>query len=367
MIRVLHVIRAMNMAGAETLIMNVYRHIDREQIQFDFLVNVSTPCDYDSEIRSLGGKIYSAPRYCLINQAAYKRACAKFFSAHPEHQIVHGHIGSSAPIYLPLAKKSGKYTIAHSHNAVRNDSLLNVAFNCISRKVRGKADYYLACSLEAGISRFGAEITTSNLFSVLNNGIDTTQYVRTKEQALAAKCKLNVGKSPVFLHVGRFNVEKNHSFLLDVFSIIKKELPTAQLLLVGTGEELPKIKSKIQTLHLSDSVFTLGTRSDIPSILHAADVFVFPSLSEGLGIALIEAQAAGLPCVASSNIPDLAFITPLATKLDLSSPEQWAKACIKSYHENKNCYPDYSPLIKERGFDIRETANWLSNFYLNHS
>lgn len=363
MIRVLHIIRVMNMAGAETFIMNVYRHIDRKKIQFDFLVNTRSPGDYDKEIESLGGKIYSIPRYCLINQPLYKYACDRFFSAHPEHQIVHGHIGSSAPIYLPLAQKHNKLAIAHSHNSVPNDSLLNKSFNYFTQKVRNKADYYFACSPEAGIDRFGAQIVNSSNFSIVNNGIDIENYTRTSNSTLNAKRTLGVGSSPVFLHIGRFTPQKNHLFLLDVFAAIKKTLPHARLLLLGNGESLPQIKAKIDSLHLQDSVQCLETRRNVSEVLHAADVFIFPSLWEGLGIALVEAQAAGLPCIVSNTIPDLACMTPLVTKLSLSSAEQWAETCTKSYLESKDSYPDYSSLIREKGFDIQETADWLSDFY----
>lgn len=367
MIRVLHVIRAMNMAGAETFIMNVYRHIDREKIQFDFLVNVFNECDYDNEIIKLGGRIYAIPRYYLINHSLYKRACNSFFQTHPEHSIVHGHIGSSAPVYLPQAKKNHKYTIAHSHNAMNNDSIQNIAFNQIARKVRGRADYYFACSLEAGINRFGTTITESKHFSVVNNGIDIAKYRRTQNSIKAAKQKFSVGDAPVFLHIGRFDAQKNHDFLIDVFSVIRQELPSAKLLLVGEGEEFQKIKSKVSHLNLESSVLFLGVRSDIPDVLRASDVFLFPSISEGLGIALIEAQASGLPCVVSSQIPELACLTPLVTKLNLDSSHEWAQTCIDAYSSNKLSYPDYSSIIKAKGFDIRETANWLSDFYLTAS
>ena len=197
---------------------------------------------------------------------------------------------------------------------MNNDSIQNIAFNQIARKVRGKADYYFACSLEAGINRFGTTITESKHFSVVNNGIDIAKYRRTQNSIKAAKQKFSVGDAPV-LHIGRFNAQKNHDFLIDVFSVIRQELPSAKLLLVGEGEEFQKIKSKVSHLNLESSVLFLGVRSDIPDVLRASDVFLFPSISEGLGIALIEAQASGLPVSYQAKYPNLHALPPSSQNL----------------------------------------------------
>lgn len=367
MIRVLHVIRAMNRAGAETFIMNAYRYIDRSQIQFDFLLNVSEKCDYSEEILDLGGRIFFIPRYYGVNFYPYAKNCRNFFGQHPECQIVHGHIGSSAPIYLPIAKKAGLYTIAHSHNAMKNDSLSNILFNTIARGVRGKADYYLACSKEAGMSRFGKSICESPVFSIVNNGIDSALYYRNESSVKKAKCAFGVENSPVFLHIGRFNKQKNHEFLIRVFSEVQNVIPNALLLLAGNGEELNKIRQLVNQLSLSNNIRFLGIRSDIPELLRASDVFLFPSLSEGLGIAFIEAQTSGLPCVVSKGIPDQACIAPNVVKLDLKSTESWAKAAIDCLDKSQSSIHDNIPLTKRKGFDIKTTVDWLTAFYLKHA
>lgn len=365
MIRVLHVIRTMNLAGAETFLMNVYKNIDRNKIQFDFLLNTTEESSYTKEIRKLGGQIYYIPRFVLANYPLYKKQCNNFFCNHPEHTIVHGHIGSSAPIYLPLAHKTGKITIAHSHNTTPNNSLPNFLFNCFARQVQGKADYYFACSLDAGINRFGSTIPKSDKFFVINNGIDTQLYKRDNASIKKAKSEMDTEGHPTFLHIGRFTFQKNHSFLIDTFKEITNTLPDALLLLIGEGENFSKIQEKVQKLKLNKQVRFLGLRNDIPTIIRASDVFIFPSLYEGLGIALIEAQAGGLPCVVSDRIPDLACITPTTKKLDLSSVEHWASECIQIYQSNKDRTNDYTLLTKEKGFDIGSTSTWLSNFYLS--
>lgn len=367
MIRVLHVIRTMNLAGAETFIMNVYRNIDRSKIQFDFLLNTNEESNYTKEIRELGGSIYYIPRFVLANYVSYKNQCKTFYLSHPEHTIVHGHIGSSAPIYLPLAHKAGRVTIAHSHNTTPNNSLPNFLFNRLARHVRGKADFYFACSLEAGINRFGSAIPDTNKFFLINNGIDTNLYRKTKSLIIKSKTKMGTLGHPTFLHIGRFVFQKNHSFLIDLFKEITKIYPDAILLLVGEGELLPKIRQKVQKLNLEDNVRFLGLRNDIPDIIRASDVFLFPSLYEGLGIALIEAQAGGLPCVVSDKIPDIACIAPTTKKLNLSSVEQWAKESTELCSKYRDTTIDYTSLIREKGFDIKSTATWLSDFYTSVS
>lgn len=363
MIRVLHVIRTMNLAGAETFIMNVYRNIDREKIQFDFLLNTKEESAYTKEIDKLGGSIYYIPRFVGTNYFSYKKQCRSFFKNHHEHSIVHGHIGSSAPIYLPLAKKEGKVAIAHSHNTTPNNSIQNIVFNCLAKQVKGKADYYFACSPEAGLNRFGSTIPESEKFFLINNGIETDLYRRDVTTIRESKIDIGTLKHPTFLHIGRFTFQKNHSFLIEVFNQIVKSLPDALLLLVGEGEDLPAIQQKVSNLKLENNVKFLGLRTDIPNLIRASDVFLFPSLYEGLGIALIEAQTAGLPCIVSDGVPNAACISPKTHRLSLSSVKKWADCSIEAYQENKNITADCVLLAKKKGYDIKATAIWLSDFY----
>lgn len=367
MIRVLQIIGAMDRAGAETLVMNLYRNMDRSKIQFDFLVHTEHKCDYDAEIKSLGGHIYHIPRYTFFNRRAYRNAIRSFLVQHPEHRIIHGHIGSSAPIYLEEARRQGRFAIAHSHNNAPWTNPEEALFKLIARPVRWHADYFMACSPEAGLDRFGKKIIEGNSYTILNNGIIADEYKRTPTLIHDAKKALGLGSEPVFGHIGRFTTQKNHPFLISSFAAIKEQLPDAKLLLVGKGEHEEKIKRQIASLHLEDSVLFLGIRNDIPLILNAMDVFIFPSVFEGLGVALIEAQAAGLPCVVSDKIHDIAVLSDRVARMPLSSPETWANACIAAYERSKVYPDDQVGLIKQRGFDIQGTACWLQDFYLQHS
>ena len=173
--RILHVIGRMDRAGAETLIMNLYRNIDRTKIQFDFMVFTDSKADYDDEIYQLGGQIYHMPKFTGLNYPYLAYKVNDFFDTH-HYDIVHGHIGSIAPMYLSIAKSHGAFTIAHSHSANSSSLIFRAVFMSLAWSVRLIADYFFACSEQAGIDRFGNKIVKSEKFSVLNNGIDANKY-----------------------------------------------------------------------------------------------------------------------------------------------------------------------------------------------
>lgn len=365
-IRVLHVIGAMDRGGAETLIMNLYRNIDRSRIQFDFLVNEKRTCDYDAEIRALGGMIYRIPRFSLVNYFTYLNACVDFFSSH-NYPIVHGHIGFPAAIYLGCSKKhSSAFTIAHSHAQNYPLSPSQLLFSVVAHRVRGKADYYLACSEQAGLDRFGKRIVSGDHFSILRSGIDTRALCFDPVARERIRNELGIpSPAPVFGHVGRLTPVKNHSHLLRTFQVIHGSLPGSKLVLVGRGESEQEIKNLVDELGLSDSVIFTGVRDDVPALLSAFDTLIFPSFKEGLSLAVIEAQASGLPCLLSTGVPKLAKISRTTEFAELSEgPAAWASRAIKLYRSSR---PDRSNAIQDAicaGFDIRESANWLAELYL---
>ena len=198
---------------------------------------------------------------------------------------------------------------------------------------------------------------------IVNNGIDTEAFTRTPQSIVEAKTSFGMGGEPVFGHIGRFSPEKNHLFLLDVFASIKKELPLAKLMLVGRGPEEGVIHERAKELSLSDSVIFAGVLDDIPSALRAMDVFLFPSLYEGLGISFIEAQTAGLHCIASTGVPEHAHISPRAKRVPTDSKSDWAKESIAAYRESQQVSDDLIRLAKQEGFDIKSVAESLSDLY----
>lgn len=367
MIRVLQVIGAMDRAGAETMIMNYYRHINRGAVQFDFLVHTDRPCDYDDEIEALGGQIYHIPRFTGLNYSSYRNACHDFFEAHPEIDIVHGHIESSASIHLPEAHKTGKTTVCHAHQSKGPLSPFEIAFRLATARNKHSADYYMACSEQAGIDRFGKNVVESDRFQVLRNAISLEDYTFDPISRQQIRSSLELGDDPVFGHVGRFSEAKNHPFLIEVFAQIKNRLPSAKLLLLGRGENEEKIRKLANDKGLNDAILFLGVRKDVNQVMNAFDAFLFPSLWEGLGVVAIEAQANSLPCLVSTVVPDDVMILPTTEKLPLHDVEAWTNAAIAAATKanrnrtGSNLSIAPSPLLAS--YDIMRRARELEDSY----
>lgn len=361
--RVLHVIGAMDRGGAETLIMNLYRAIDTTKYQFDFLVN-DTDCDYDEEIEALGGRIYQIPRYNIFNYWTYRKACQDFFKTH-KYKLVHGHIALPATVYLHYAQKSGAITIAHSHAQNYPLSPAEAAFRLCTRNIKKYSNFFLACSEQAGLDRFGKDVVSSNRFHVLQNGIDVSKFTFSAKTRSETRYVLGLKPDePVFIHVGRLTPIKNHDFLFRTFACILKRMPTAKLLLVGKGELQEDLAHLASKLNIANSISFLGIRKDVADLLCAADVFIFPSKKEGLANAVVEAQTNGLRCLISTGVPKLAAITDASRFLPLSlGPQIWANEALdllcKPIADRASCSKD---TIRAH-FSINESAAWLEQFY----
>lgn len=362
-VRVLQVIGAMDRGGAETMIMNLYRNIDKSKFQFDFMVHTTKKSAYDDEIRSLGGKIYHIPKFNGANFLEYYLAWKNFYRSHDEHSIVHGHIGSSAALYLSFAKKHGKIAVAHSHcTMLKKANIRDMLWKTYSYPTRFIADYFLACSEEAGIDRFGKRVMSGKNSFVLYNAIDTHKYIFSSADRDNIRDTLGLNNKFVVGHIGRHTPQKNPIFLLKLFAEIYKAEPNARLLQVGQGELTNQMKEECDKLGIADKVIFTGSRDNIPDLLSAMDVFVFPSLWEGLGIVAIEAQASGLQTICSDVIPKEARITDLFHALSLNLPlDEWVRYILQfaDGYERK----DMHDRITEAGYDIHQTARWLEEFY----
>lgn len=363
--RVLQVIGVMDRGGAETMVMNLYRAMDRERVQFDFLVHEQREGDYDAEIVSLGGRIFRAPRYNGINGIAYRRCIRSLFASHPEWRVVHGHIGSCAPLYLSEAKRVGAFAIAHSHAQNYRNGISGVAFNIAAHPVRRIADYFMACSKEAGLDRFGSSIVEGNRFAIVPNGIDVASYACDERVHVEAKADYGLAGRPVVCHTGRLIPVKNHEFLLEVFARVVQSFPNAVLLLAGRGDLEEQIRARVNELGLKKAVFFLGVVDDVPRLLRAADVFVFPSINEGLALSVVEAQASGLPTIASTGVPELAVVSDRVCRMPLSSGvEAWATECVDKLRFSLSSErSDACDQVREHGFDIADTSVRLAAFY----
>lgn len=364
-IRVLHVIGIMNRGGAETMIMNLYRHIDRSKVQFDFVENSSEPAVFDEEILSLGGRIFRCPHYNGKNHFTYVKWWNDFFKAHPkEYPIVHGHLGSTASIYLSVAKKYGAYAIAHSHSSGTDHGLHANLYQIMSYNTRNVADYFFACSEAAGKERFGSKVVSGDHYAVLNNAIDVNRFSYNPSVRNAVRDELGIGQIQLVVgHIGRYTKEKNHEFILKIFSELKKMDSNARLLMVGDGTLRTHIMQMAEQASLSSDVIFTGVRSDVERLVQAMDVFVLPSLYEGLPVTMVEAQTAGLPCIISDKVPSECILTEgLVDIMTLSaSPEAWAEKILA-----KRAIPrtDRRAEIAAHGFDITTEAVKLQEFYL---
>ena len=278
--------------------------------------------------------------------------------------MVHGHIGSSAALYLSEAKKAGRFAIAHSHNLHFPLSPSEVAFRAASYPTRFVADFFLAASAQAGTDRFGQRFASGGRGTVLANGIDLSLYTCDPLSHRESRRNLGLGTSPVVCHVGRLEDQKNHRFLLRTFALLKKEVGDAQLLLVGRGPLERELRELAGELGIADSVHFLGVRQDVPDILKASDLFLFPSIVEGLGMAAVEAQAAGLPCLLSDGVAAEAAATPLAEVIPLAAgPKHWARRGAQILRKRLPRNDEVSA-VQAHGFDVQDSASRLAHIYV---
>lgn len=359
-IRVLQVVTYMGRGGLETMLMNYYRKMDREKIQFDFLVHRDFEADYDEEIRRLGGRIYRLSRLNPVSKG-YLDQLDSFFKEHREYRIVHSHLDCMAGIPLKYAKKNGvPIRIAHAHSSSQTKDKKYLLKLLYKRMIPKYATDFYACSEAAGKWMFGG-----HGFSVLNNAIDAKEYSYNPEMAIKVRDELKIPEEAVVVgHVGRFDPPKNHEMIVKIFAEVLKRIPGAKLLLVGGGDLQHTVQSQVISLGIQDHVIFTGIRSDVCDLLQAMDVFLFPSLYEGLPVSIIEAQAAGLPCIISDKVPIECKKTDLVQQMNLSeSCGSWAEKVITAAKQNKR--RDTSEEIKKTGFDVCENARQLEEFYLD--
>ena len=360
-IRILQVVTHMNRGGLETMIMNYYRQIDREKIQFDFLVHREARADYDDEIEAMGGKIHRLPRLVPWSRA-YLTALDRFFADNPQYKVIHVHQDCMSSVILKAAEAHNiPVRIAHSHSSSQDKNLKYPIKLFYKRLIPRYATDLIACGKAAGDWMFGGAP-----YWILNNAICVEQYRFDPAKAVRTRAALGIPEDAFVVgHVGRFCTVKNHTFLIDIFSEIKKKANNAVLLLVGGGDLQKNIAQKAAELGLTEHVVFTGLRPDVPDLMRAMDVFVFPSLYEGLPLTLVEAQSSGLNCVISDRIPSDCDLTNLVHRRSLEeSPEIWAQTVVQCV---STCRSSPSAQIADAGFDIFENARKLEQFYIERS
>lgn len=362
-IRILCVFSTLDRGGAESMCMNLYRCIDKTRIQFDFVKHTNSIGAFEQEIASLGGKVYSAPRYSVPSHRKYCKWWNDFLKQHPEYKIIHGHFFSIAAVYFRVAKRYNCVTVSHSHCIEDNtgsfhDRVIHRLKKPYLRAIEKVSDYCFACSKDAG-----EWLYRKKPFTVLNNAVDAAKFAFDSQ--IREQMRLSLGLTDdeiMFCVVANIANVKNPIGTIDIFKAIKQTLPAACLVWVGEDRGMlaatqEKVKSEGQTA----SIRFLGARGDVPDILQAADVFMLCSFNEGLGLAAIEAQAAGLPCLLSNGIPREVAITDLCTFLPYDKPEKWSEVFPGMLAKKRR---DTRAEIKAAGYDIHQTAQWLQEFYL---
>lgn len=353
-IRILQCVSNMDRAGIETMLMNFYRNIDRNKVQFDFLCNKSKPGDYDEEIKSLGGKIYVSPGLSPFKWFKYQKFMKNLFKEHPEYKIIHCQNEAMGFPALYAAKKAGiPVRISHSHNTVTRFDFkwpIKILYKYLLRLV---ATDYVACGIDAGKYLFGKEV------KIIHNAIDVKKFQFNERVRNKLRKKLKVENKFVIGHVGRFEPQKNHNFLIDMFYEYQKQDNDAILLLIGTGSLEEKIKDKVKKLGIEEKVVFTGNISNVNEMYSAMDLFILPSFHEGLPVVGVEAQTSGVTCIFSDNVTkevkfnDNVFYVSLSEKI-----EKWCS--IINNNKNKNRVSNY-----KNSYDINYIKEDLINFYIN--
>lgn len=365
MIRILQCIGSLEYGGAQSFIMEVYRKIDRNVFQFDFVTYEGEVKDNVKEIEELGGKIYVCPRYSPKKHFVFMSWWKKFFKEHKEYSVVHSHLRSCAALFLPIAKSAGCFTIVHSHSTSNGKGLKSFGKKILQMPLKYIADYLFACSEASGQWLYGKNVLGKKNFKVIPNCIDISRFLFSEEKRENVRKKYNIASDDFVIgHVGRLSKVKNHKFLIDIFSEITKQKSNAKLLLVGDGELRDEVRAYSNEKGLADKVIFTGGQRDTSPFYSAMDVFVFPSIWEGVPLTVVEAQAAGLPCLISDTITKDVHLTDLVETMSIQLlPEKWAEKIECKMEESKRTIGDKQR--KELGkYDSCKVAEELEKFYL---
>ena len=368
-VRILHILGNTQLGGAESRIMDLYRHMDRSVVQFDFVVHSKEEGYFNEEIRKLGGRIFRVPRFRVLNYFSYCRAWKKLLQEHrdadgrSEFHMIQGHMTSTAAIYLPIARKCGiETTIAHARSAGVDKGLKGILTRFLRCNLSKKADYLFTCSELAGISVFGKKAVEQGRTRFLPNAIDCQKFAPDPLVREKIRRELGIENCYVIGHVGRFHYAKNHEYLLRVFAeLVKRKTRDYVLLLLGEGSGMEDIRILSRELGIGDKVYFLGNKSNVNDYYQAMDYFVYPSRFEGMPGTIVEAQTAGLRCLMSDTICKEVIATELVTTRSIrEDPGLWADEIEQHLQYQRSSRVDE---MKELGFDVHGQAVLMTDFY----
>ncbi|MSU82544.1 glycosyltransferase family 1 protein [Anaerobutyricum soehngenii] len=372
--KILYLIYSLNAGGIESLCMNILDNIDLTRFQIDFAVvkEKNTEQFYDVKVKSYGMKIFAVGdlRHGTAHKYLSTRKDIYNLIKKEKYDVVHIHCGhwDKFPDAISAKLCGVNKIIIHSHNGQLTRDTKLYRIRCMLQKVIKQfypfiATDFFSCSDLASQWAFPSRVIKAGKVVYIKNGIDLNRFKYSDELRTKYRHKFDFKDEFVVGHIGRMSEQKNHEFLIDIFNEIVKKKSNSKLLLVGEGELENQIKSKVSRLNLLDKVVFLGTTSEIPGVLAAIDVFVFPSRFEGLPVVGIEAQAMGVPVFASDKISNDVKITEAWHTISLEkSKEDWAKIILKTnlLRANEKCRKN----VEDAGFDIRDTTKKISNIYL---
>lgn len=360
--RVLVIMNTLSMGGAETFVMKVFRTLDKERVVFDFLINNKKNNFYEDEVAALGGKVFFG-----ISKSKNPIKSFSFIknTVNNQHYTTVFVVAVHPLGFLDLlaAKLGGANNIVVRSTTSKRGGLLSVLLaHCCRVFIRLLSDTMIAPSIEAGRWLFGNSAIKKGKVLLLKNGIDTGAFVFDKDKRQVLRESLHLSSKNILVgHIGRFSKVKNHKKILDTFSKLKEKEPNARLALVGDGEDKEWAIQYTESLGLSQFVFFLGLRTDIPDLLCAFDVMLFPSFYEGMPNTIIEAQAVDLPCVLSDTITKDVQVTGNVSFLSLNeSDEAWAQKCLGVIKKQR---VDRTKMISDSGYSIRNTVDTLTSLF----
>lgn len=359
-IRIAHVMGKMNYGGVEAVVMNYFRNINKENVQFDFIVDEDSVLPQKEEILKLGGNIYEVPKYQKM--PSYLKAVYKIFKQ-GNYTIVHAHMNTLSVFPLAMAKLAKvPIRIAHSHSTDGKGEIgRNIIKGILKFFSKLFATHYFACSAYSGEWLFGRKAMKQGKITVINNAIATEKFRFSSEIREEKRKELGIENSFVIGHIGRFMPQKNHTFLLEIFAEIYQKRKDAILLLVGDGKLEEETKQKAKQLGIEKACKFLGNRTDVYKLYQAMDVFILPSLYEGLPVVGIEAQTSGLKTILSSTTTKETRILESTVFLNLEDgKEKWAEAALKEENLKRQ---EAADIVKEKGYEIAVEANKLEKIY----
>lgn len=357
MIRVLNVLPALNYCGGiENYAMAYYRHIDKKKVQFDFITHTNLPCSFGTEIEGMGGRIYPFPEFTIKNFGNIYNDIVEFFKAHREYDVIHCHMANAAFMYLPIAMKFGiKVRIVHSHNTKYADKITHAMRNRLLVAVGLQfATHRIACTKKAGDFLFGKK-----KYEIIKNAIDCERYAYNAKVRNKMRKMYGVEDRIILGNIARFVPQKNHIFMIDLLRSLLRIDSRYMLCFVGDGELFERIKDYASDI--KDHVLYAGVQRNVEDYYNMFDVFILPSIYEGLGIVNIEAQCSGVPVIVSDAVPPDVKVTSLIEFLPLMK-DAWVNKIITLTQKdnNRNTYLDD---IKKSGYDIRYEAEKLMEMY----